>query len=102
MGLSSLSSRVPGMCSRHSRVWVLLPVPDSPRKRTPRPCQAITEEWNATLWRRRAARLNIVQSPKRSSAGSWSGVKSVVTSGMSNRLRKRAGEEPLRGAISSR
>mgnify|MGYP001753247292 CR=1 FL=1 len=84
IGLSSLSSSAPGICSRHRRVWVLLPVPDSPRNSTAPPFRLMTDEWMAAACRATAAMLNIDHSPKRNSAGLCRSVTSVVTSGAPN------------------
>ena len=102
IGLSSLSRRAPGICSRHRRVWVLFPVPDSPRKSTARPSRLITDECTATARRSSAAMLNIVHSPKRNSAGLCSGVMSLVASGLPKALWNRAGALPSRGVMVSR
>ena len=77
MGLSSLSRWVWGMFSSQRRVWVLLPVPLSPRHMTAAPSQTTTDECTGTAPSGRAAMAKAVQSAKRKAAGWVMGVSST-------------------------
>ena len=69
-GLSSFSRVVPTMFSRHRRVWVLLPVPDSPRNITASPLYTSVEVCTADVRYGAVAMFVMNHMPNRANAAS--------------------------------